>query len=117
MNMTVQPQDTTTVSIQYEVQAIALSHLALSTANVRRVNSTVGVSELADSIKAVGLLSPCAKARKANMRWWRVPAVWPRCACWRKKAAWQRMWKFPGMCGTPIIIPNCHWPKTYSGRP
>ncbi|MBB2905307.1 ParB family chromosome partitioning protein [Rhizobium sp. RAS22] len=64
MNMTVQPQDTTniltasepTVSIQYEVQGITLSHLVPSPANVRRVNSTAGVSELADSIEAVGLL-------------------------------------------------------------
>ncbi|MQB05745.1 ParB/RepB/Spo0J family partition protein [Agrobacterium tumefaciens] len=64
MNMTVQPQDTTTiptvpeptVSIQYEVQGITLSQLVPSPANVRRVNSTVGVSQLADSIEAVGLL-------------------------------------------------------------
>ncbi len=64
MNMTVQPQDTTnilnvpapTVSTQYEVQGITLNRLVPSPANVRRVNSTVGISELADSIEAVGLL-------------------------------------------------------------
>ena len=64
MNITVQPQETThiltvsepTVSIQHEVEGIALSRLVPSPANVRRVNSTVGVSELADSIEAVGLL-------------------------------------------------------------
>jgi len=63
MDMTVQPQGTATlsvseptVSIQYDVQGVTLSRLVPSPANVRRVNSTVGVSELADSIKAVGLL-------------------------------------------------------------
>ncbi|MFK0207223.1 ParB/RepB/Spo0J family partition protein [Agrobacterium sp. NPDC090283] len=64
MNMTVQPQDTTTiltvpeptVSIQYEVQGISLNRLVPSPANVRRVNSTAGVSELADSIEAHGLI-------------------------------------------------------------
>ncbi len=64
MNMTVQPQDPTTiltvseptVSIQHEVERITLNRLMPSPANVRRVNSTVGISELADSIEAVGLL-------------------------------------------------------------
>ncbi len=64
MNVTVQPQETTTiltvpeptVNIHYEVQGTTLSQLVPSSANVRRVNSTVGVSELADSIEAVGLL-------------------------------------------------------------
>ncbi|EMS96690.1 plasmid stabilization protein [Agrobacterium tumefaciens str. Cherry 2E-2-2] len=64
MNMTVQPQDTTTiltvseptVSIQHEVERVTLNRLVPSPANVRRVYSTIGVSELADSIEAVGLL-------------------------------------------------------------
>ncbi|MDR6189638.1 ParB/RepB/Spo0J family partition protein [Agrobacterium pusense] len=64
MNMTVQPQDTPTiltvseptVSIQHDVERITLNRLVPSPANVRRINSTVGVSELADSIEAVGLL-------------------------------------------------------------
>ncbi len=45
-----------TVSIQHEVERITLNRLVPSPANVRRVNATAGVSELADSIKAVGLL-------------------------------------------------------------
>lgn len=64
MNMTVQPQDITTiltvseptVNIQHDVERITLNRLVPSPANVRRVNSTMGVSELADSIEAVGLL-------------------------------------------------------------
>lgn len=38
------------------IQYIALSSLAPSKANVRRVNSIVGISELADSIEAHGLI-------------------------------------------------------------
>lgn len=45
-----------TVAIQHSVEAIALNRLVPSPANVRRVNSTAGVSELANSIEAVGLL-------------------------------------------------------------
>lgn len=64
MNITVQPQDTSTiltlseptVSIQHDIERIALNRLVPSPANVRRVNATAGVSELADSIEAVGLL-------------------------------------------------------------
>ncbi|CVI17471.1 putative plasmid stabilization protein [Agrobacterium fabacearum CFBP 5771] len=64
MNMTVQQQETTTiltvseptVSIQHDIERIALNRLVPSPANVRRVNATAGVSELADSIEAVGLL-------------------------------------------------------------
>lgn len=60
--MNIQPQDTTTiltvsetiVSIQHEVEGITLNRLVPSPANVRRVNSTAGVSELADSIEVVG---------------------------------------------------------------
>jgi ParB family chromosome partitioning protein len=64
MNMTVQHQDTTTilsvsehtVSIQHEVERIALNRLVPSPANVRRVNAAVGIPELADSIEAHGLI-------------------------------------------------------------
>lgn len=64
MNMTVQQQDTIniltvaepTVTIQHAVEAIALSRLVPSAANVRRVNAAVGISELADSIEAHGLI-------------------------------------------------------------
>lgn len=64
MNMTVQQQDTIniltvaepTVAIQHAVEAIALDRLVPSAANVRRVNAAVGISELADSIEAHGLI-------------------------------------------------------------
>ncbi|NSL25090.1 ParB/RepB/Spo0J family partition protein [Agrobacterium tumefaciens] len=64
MNMTVQPQDSIniltvaepTVAIQHAVEAIALNRLVPSAANVRRVNAAVGISELADSIEAHGLI-------------------------------------------------------------
>lgn len=64
MNITVQPQETPvtltvsepTVAIQHEVVGIPLNRLVPSKANVRRVNATVGVSELADSIEAHGLI-------------------------------------------------------------
>ncbi|CAM3508497.1 ParB/RepB/Spo0J family partition protein [Agrobacterium radiobacter] len=64
MNMTVQQQDTIniltvaepTVAIQHAVEAIALNRLVPSAANVRRVNAVVGISELADSIEAHGLI-------------------------------------------------------------
>ncbi len=64
MNMTVQQQDTIniltvaepTVAIQHAVEAIALNRLVPSAANVRRVNAAVGISELADSIEAHGLI-------------------------------------------------------------
>ncbi|MQW85988.1 ParB/RepB/Spo0J family partition protein [Sinorhizobium saheli] len=45
-----------TVSIQHAVEAIPLNRLVPSAANVRRVNAAVGVSELADSIEAHGLI-------------------------------------------------------------
>ncbi|WP_333718040.1 ParB/Srx family N-terminal domain-containing protein [Agrobacterium tumefaciens] len=45
-----------TVAIQHAVEAIALNRLVPSAANVRRVNAAVGISELADSIEAHGLI-------------------------------------------------------------
>ncbi|WP_286203110.1 ParB/Srx family N-terminal domain-containing protein [Rhizobium lusitanum] len=44
------------VSIRATIEPIALSRLVPSKANVRCTNSTIGVSELADSIEAHGLL-------------------------------------------------------------
>ncbi|UIY31000.1 ParB/RepB/Spo0J family partition protein [Neorhizobium galegae] len=44
------------VDIRHTVEAIPLNRLVPSKANVRRVNAAVGVSELADSIEAHGLL-------------------------------------------------------------
>ncbi|MDR6818761.1 ParB/RepB/Spo0J family partition protein [Neorhizobium sp. 2083] len=44
------------VDIRHSVEAIPLNRLAPSKANVRRVNAAVGVSELADSIEAHGLI-------------------------------------------------------------
>ncbi|MGQ2963040.1 MAG: ParB/RepB/Spo0J family partition protein [Agrobacterium sp.] len=44
------------VGIQHAVEPIALNRLVPSKANVRRVNAAVGVSELADSIEAHGLI-------------------------------------------------------------
>jgi ParB family chromosome partitioning protein len=44
------------VSIRAAIEPIALSRLVPSKANVRRVNAAVGVSELADSIEAHGLI-------------------------------------------------------------
>ncbi|KSV67259.1 hypothetical protein N182_34065 [Sinorhizobium sp. GL2] len=43
-------------NILHAVEHIALSRLVPSTANVRRMNTLVGVSELADSIEAHGLI-------------------------------------------------------------
>ncbi|MFK0207731.1 ParB/RepB/Spo0J family partition protein [Agrobacterium sp. NPDC090283] len=45
-----------TVAMQHEVEAIALNRLVPSAANVRRTNATLGISELADSIEAHGLI-------------------------------------------------------------
>ncbi|AYM10851.1 ParB/RepB/Spo0J family partition protein [Agrobacterium tumefaciens] len=45
-----------TVAIQHAVEAIALNRLVPSATNVRRVNAAVGISELADSIEAHGLI-------------------------------------------------------------
>ena len=44
------------VSIRAAIEQIPLSRLVPSKANVRRVNAGVGVSELADSIEALGLI-------------------------------------------------------------
>lgn len=106
--MTVQPQATTTilsvseatVSIQHEVERITLKRLVPSPANVRRVNCTVGVSELADSIEAVGLLHNLT-VRKGKKGTYEVVAGSRRLAA----------------CVTPTTTLNCHWPKTYSVRP
>jgi ParB family chromosome partitioning protein len=56
------------VSIRAVIEPIALSRLMPSKANVRRVNAGVGVSELADSIEALGLLQNLTvrKAKKGK---------------------------------------------------
>lgn len=57
MNAIVMPTaETTPTTLAANIRHIPLSKLVPSKANVRRVNSTVGVSELADSIKAHGLI-------------------------------------------------------------
>ncbi len=55
-------------NILHAVEHIALSRLVPSTANVRRMNTLVGVSELADSIEAHGLIHNLTvrKAKKGN---------------------------------------------------
>lgn len=45
-----------TLSMHYAVEAIPLNRLVASAANVRRIRATTGVSELADSIEAHGLI-------------------------------------------------------------
>ncbi|MFK3776579.1 ParB/RepB/Spo0J family partition protein [Agrobacterium sp. NPDC089420] len=45
-----------TVAMHYAVEAIALNRLVPSPANVRRTNAAAGISELADSIEAHGLI-------------------------------------------------------------
>ncbi len=56
------------VSIRAVIEPIALSRLVPSKANVRRVNAAVGVSELADSIEALGLIQNLTvrKAKKGK---------------------------------------------------
>ncbi|MDI5929022.1 ParB/RepB/Spo0J family partition protein [Rhizobium leguminosarum] len=44
------------ITIQHEDESIALNRLVPSAGNVRRVNATAGLSELADSIEAHGLI-------------------------------------------------------------
>ncbi|ABC90787.1 putative plasmid stabilization protein [Rhizobium etli CFN 42] len=44
------------ITIQHEDESIALNRLVSSAGNVRRVNATAGLSELADSIEAHGLI-------------------------------------------------------------
>lgn len=60
--------DTTTTTLAANIRHIPLSKLVPSKANVRRVNSTVGVSELADSIEAHGLIQNLTvrKAKKSD---------------------------------------------------
>ncbi|GAA3075311.1 hypothetical protein GCM10010520_23040 [Rhizobium viscosum] len=45
-----------TINIRHEDESIALNRLMPSAGNVRRVNATAGLSELADSIEAHGLI-------------------------------------------------------------
>lgn len=69
MNAIVMPAaETTPVTIAANIRHIPLSKLVPSKANVRRVNSTVGVSELADSIEAHGLIQNLTvrKAKKGD---------------------------------------------------
>lgn len=58
-------------------QDIALSRLVPSAANVRKVNSTSGIGELADSIEAHGLIQNLTvrKAGKGQMRIPTKPAM------------------------------------------
>lgn len=60
MNIVTTATDTTMgqplISIQHEDESIALNRLVPSAGNVRRVNTTAGLSELADSIEAHGLI-------------------------------------------------------------
>ena len=44
------------ISIRHDDESIALNRLVPSAANVRRLNATAGLSELADSIEAHGLI-------------------------------------------------------------
>ncbi|MGR9159710.1 ParB/Srx family N-terminal domain-containing protein [Rhizobium leguminosarum] len=44
------------ISIQHEEESIALNRLVPSAGNVRRLNASAGLSELADSIEAHGLI-------------------------------------------------------------
>ncbi|MCM5687842.1 ParB/RepB/Spo0J family partition protein [Sinorhizobium meliloti] len=69
MNAIVMPAvETTTTTLAANIRHVPLAKLVPSKANVRRVNSTVGVSELADSIEAHGLIQNLTvrKARKGN---------------------------------------------------
>ncbi|MGV1760560.1 ParB/RepB/Spo0J family partition protein [Rhizobium sp. A22-96] len=56
------------VSIRAAIEQIPLSRLVPSKTNVRRVNASVGVSELADSIEALGLIQnrTVRKVKKAK---------------------------------------------------
>ncbi|WP_245485529.1 ParB/RepB/Spo0J family partition protein [Rhizobium leguminosarum] len=56
------------ISIQHEDESIALNRLVPSVGNVRRLNTTVGLSELADSIEAHGLIRKLTvrKAKKGK---------------------------------------------------
>ncbi|NTJ35870.1 ParB/RepB/Spo0J family partition protein [Agrobacterium rhizogenes] len=57
-----------TISLNSDIRHIPLSKLVPSAANVRRVNSTAGISELADSIEAHGLIQNLTvrKAKKGD---------------------------------------------------
>lgn len=59
---------TTAISLNPDIRHIPLSKLVPSAANVRRVNSTAGISELADSIEAHGLIQNLTvrKAKKGD---------------------------------------------------
>ncbi|MCW1410741.1 MULTISPECIES: ParB/RepB/Spo0J family partition protein [Rhizobium] len=58
----------TIISIQHEDESIALNRLVPSAGNVRRVNTAAGLSELADSIEAHGLIHKLTirKAKKGK---------------------------------------------------
>ncbi|WFU07532.1 ParB/RepB/Spo0J family partition protein (plasmid) [Rhizobium sp. CB3171] len=53
---TIEAVVTEATSVRHTAERIALNHLVPSKANVRRVNAAAGVSELADSIEAHGLI-------------------------------------------------------------
>jgi ParB family chromosome partitioning protein len=56
------------LSVHHVAETIPLSRLVPSKANVRRMNALVGISELADSIEAHGLIQNLTvrKAKKGN---------------------------------------------------
>lgn len=75
--------ETIIATLAANIVRIPLSKLLPSKANVRRVNSTVGVSKLADSIEAHGLIQNLTvrKARKGDR--YEVVAVARRLAALR----------------------------------
>lgn len=68
MNAIAMPAVETTTTLAANTRHIPLTKLVPSKANVRRVNSTVGVSEMADSIEAHGLIQNLTvrKAKKGD---------------------------------------------------
>ncbi len=90
---------TTTVStLAPAIQHIALSKLVPGKANVRRVNSTAGVSELADSIEAHGLIQNLTVRKAAKGQKFEVVAGARRLAALRLLAK-------EGILGKGIEIP------------
>ena len=74
---------TTISTLAPAIQHIALSRLAPSKANVRRVNSTAGISALADSIKAHGLIQNLTVRKAAKGQKFEVVAGARRLAALR----------------------------------
>lgn len=74
---------TTPPTLATAIQHIALSRLGPSKANVRRVNSTAGVSELADSIEAHGLIQNLTVRKAAKGQKFEVVAGARRLAALR----------------------------------